>query len=64
MNLGCVARILSSFKMANNYWVQRVNPNWYEAREIPKTLLKVNKKEPVALTETISSRWSSQNKKF
>ncbi|KAH8401617.1 hypothetical protein KR009_006790 [Drosophila setifemur] len=39
VTFGCVAKLLRSFQCSPNMWVQTVNPGWYSAREIPKTLL-------------------------
>ncbi|XP_023177876.1 uncharacterized protein LOC111604170 [Drosophila hydei] len=40
VNVGCVAKLLSGFHLGNGFWVKRVNPHWYEARQLPKTLLR------------------------
>lgn len=44
-----MAKLLASMHVASNNWVRRVNPHWYEAREIPKTFLKaeIERKKPV-----------------
>ncbi|XP_016957252.1 uncharacterized protein LOC108029493 [Drosophila biarmipes] len=39
VTFGCVAKLLSGFECCGNSWVKAVNPGWYEAREIPKTIL-------------------------
>ncbi|XP_034479642.1 uncharacterized protein LOC117785641 [Drosophila innubila] len=38
-NVGCVAKLLGNFQMNSSYWLKKVNPNWYEARQVPITLL-------------------------
>ncbi|ALC42064.1 CG42855 [Drosophila busckii] len=37
---GSVAKLLGSFNVATSVWVKRVNPGWYEARQVPMTLLR------------------------
>lgn len=39
VSFGCVAKLLSGFECKANTWIKTVNPGWYEAREIPKTML-------------------------
>ncbi|EDW91591.1 uncharacterized protein LOC6531043 [Drosophila yakuba] len=39
VSFGGVAKLLSSFECSASTWVKAVNPGWYEAREIPKTIL-------------------------
>nr|DAA02611.1 TPA_inf: HDC07194 [Drosophila melanogaster] len=39
VSFGGVAKLLSSFECCASSWVKAVNPGWYEAREIPKTIL-------------------------
>ncbi|KAI8037247.1 uncharacterized protein LOC128256003 [Drosophila gunungcola] len=39
VSFGCVAKLLSGFECRANTWVKAVNPGWYEARAIPKTIL-------------------------
>ncbi|KRF80011.1 uncharacterized protein Dvir_GJ26390 [Drosophila virilis] len=39
VSAGCVAKLLSGMQMGSCYWLKRVNPYWYEAREVPKTML-------------------------
>ncbi|EDX07721.1 uncharacterized protein LOC6735161 [Drosophila simulans] len=39
VSFGGVAKLLRSFECSASSWVKVVNPGWYEAREIPKTIL-------------------------
>ncbi|KAH8260975.1 hypothetical protein KR044_001319 [Drosophila immigrans] len=38
-SIGCVAKLLANFEMNSCFWVERVNPNWHQARQVPNTLL-------------------------
>ncbi|KAH8269567.1 hypothetical protein KR018_009406 [Drosophila ironensis] len=39
VSFGCVAKLLSGLEGSASMWVKTVNPSWYLARELPKTIL-------------------------
>ncbi|XP_017865920.1 PREDICTED: uncharacterized protein LOC108615725 [Drosophila arizonae] len=56
VNVGCVAKLLSGLHLGSSFWVKRVNPHWYEARELPKTLLSEKLAEKVPNARTTAGR--------
>jgi len=56
VTFGCVAKLLSGFECCANSWVKAVNPGWYEAREIPKTILTQKMRQVAQATRAIRQR--------
>ncbi|XP_051861376.1 uncharacterized protein LOC127565689 [Drosophila albomicans] len=55
-NIGCVAKLLANFEMNSCYWVERVNPNWHQARLVPKTLLNEKSRDNYTVRKPESER--------
>ncbi|XP_017040852.1 uncharacterized protein LOC108087806 [Drosophila ficusphila] len=56
VSFGCVAKLLRGFECSGNTWVKAVNPGWYEAREIPKTMLIEKVRHVAQVTRPIRNR--------
>lgn len=40
VTFGGVAKVLKGFQNGASIWVKTVNPGWYEARALPRTMLR------------------------
>ncbi|XP_016991486.1 uncharacterized protein LOC108053373 [Drosophila rhopaloa] len=56
VSFGCVAKLLRGFECSANTWVKAVNPGWYEARAIPKTMLIEKVRQVAQTTRAIRQR--------
>ncbi|XP_017077171.1 uncharacterized protein LOC108111973 [Drosophila eugracilis] len=56
VSFSCVAKLLGNFECSANSWVKAVNPGWYAAREIPKTILIQKVREVAQVTRSIRQR--------
>ncbi|KPU76011.1 uncharacterized protein Dana_GF27271, isoform A [Drosophila ananassae] len=47
VTFGGVAKVLKGFQNGASIWVKTVNPGWYEARVLPRTMLREKKPKRV-----------------
>lgn len=47
VTFGGVAKVLKGFQNGASIWVKTVNPGWYEARALPRTMLREKKSKRI-----------------